>query len=108
MISIENGVSTFNANFDELTEESKVSDFCQVMISDKRQSDKYYPFKSTYETIFPARFLIESIKSQQTITVGKLIEKKLGYKTGSWHEHFGEKITRHEMIYQTILDSFRC
>ena len=91
----------------ELNSNTVVKDRCQVIMVAK--SDNHTATCSNLSkdfTIFPAHFLIESIKYNQTITVGSLIEKAYGYKSDSWHERFGNKISRHQMIFNAIVESF--
>lgn len=102
-VSIESGVYYE----EELTSDTVVRDHCQVIIVAK--SDKHTATcqkLSSQSTTFPAHFLIESMQQDRTVTVGKLIEQAYGYKAGMWHERFDSKITRHEMIYNTIVESF--
>lgn len=91
----------------ELRPDTIVRDHCQIIIvgmSDKHTatcknlSKKY--------TIFPTNFLLESMKQDRNVTVGSLIEKAYGFKPDTWHERFGNKISRHEMIFSAIVESF--
>lgn len=102
-VSIESG-----AFYDgELNSSTIIRDHCQVSIIAK--SDKHTAQcqkLSNQFTVCPTNFMFESIKSNKTQTIGKLIEKAYGYKTETWHMHFGDKITRHEMIFNTIVELF--
>lgn len=102
-VSIESGVYYKG----DLTKDTIVKDKCQVIMLAK--SDKQTATCSNLSkefTIFPAHFLLESIQHNKTITVGSLIEKAYGYKPDSWHERFGNKISRHQMIFNAIVESF--
>lgn len=91
----------------ELLPETIVKDRCQVIVVAK--SDKHTARcqkLSTQYTVIPTNFMFESMQQDRTVTVGSLIEKAYGYKAGTWHERFGNKITRYEMIFNTIVESF--
>jgi non-canonical (house-cleaning) NTP pyrophosphatase len=102
-VSIESGVY-----FDgELCLSTQVRDHCYTIIVAKSDVHTATCQKmSTQFTVFPAHFVIESIRTNREQTVGNLIEKAYGYKSNTWHEHFGNKITRHQMIFNTIVESF--
>jgi len=103
LVSIENGAS----HDGELSDESKVHDFCVVNVHYKNHDESGKTITSNIEcesddkTFFPAKFLIESVKNSKSITAGGIIEKEYGLKSGSWHKHFGE-ISRHDMMYNSI------
>lgn len=96
LVSIENGI---RCDPDTLNPDSVVTDFCCVEIF---ICGEYKSLPTEYETPFPAKYLIESIKTNQTLTVGKIIEKEFGYEPGTWHEHFGSKISRYEIIQMEV------
>lgn len=103
LVSIENGASYEG----ELTEDAKVYDFCAVNVVYKiHDYDGKTEILNTEcisddKTYFPAKFLIESIKNDKSMTAGGIIEKEYGLKSGSWHKHFGE-VSRYEMMYNSV------
>jgi hypothetical protein len=102
-VSIESGVYYDG----DLTLQTIVRDHCQDIVVAK--SDKHTATcqkLSTQYTTFPVHFIFESMQQDRTITVGNLIEKAYGFKAGTWHERFGNKISRYEMIFNTIVESF--
>lgn len=102
-VSIESGVYYDG----ELTPQTHVRDHCNVIVVAK--SDKHTAMcqkLSTEYTIFPTHFMLESMQQDRTVTVGNLIEKAYGFKAETWHERFGNKISRYEMIFNTIVESF--
>lgn len=91
----------------ELNNDTQVRDHCQVIVVARSEKHVAECTKLSEQfTTFPANFMIESINQHKEVTVGKLIERAYGYKAGTWHEHFGEKITRYEMIFNTIVSAF--
>lgn len=103
LVSIENGMYYEGQLYDN----DVARDYCQVIIMTKTNDSisKGEKLSEKY-TIFPVEFLIESIKQDKKITVGKLIEHCYGYKEGTWHEHFGDKISRKEIIRETVESLF--
>lgn len=103
LISIENGMYYEG----KLTSETIPRDHCYVTVMTKTIESTVKAEKISEKfTEFPPMFLEESIKLKKEITVGKLIEKAYGYVEGSWHEHFGERIPREEIIKETIMSAF--
>jgi adenine phosphoribosyltransferase len=103
LVSIENGMYYEG----EINKDTIPRDHCQIIVMTKtnestvkseRLSDKF--------TTFPIEFLVKSIGLNKEITVGKLIEKAYGYAEGTWHEHFGEKKPRSDIIKRTIISAF--
>lgn len=103
IVSIESGAYWEN----ELNTNSIVHDKCQVMVLAKANENTAISQKlSTLATICPTQFAMESMSTNKTQTIGSLIEKAYGFRAGSWHEHFDTKITRYEMIFNTIVEIF--
>jgi adenine phosphoribosyltransferase len=106
LVSIENGI--FYDDVISINSDTKPEDKCNVSVIFKKGT-KLYEGKSLSEdvTVFPVKFLIESLETKQTVTVGKLIEKAYGYKPDAWHENFDKKISRHDMIENAIVAAFK-
>lgn len=97
LVSIENGVSVcLGVSYD----------FCHVAIKSlNNKLNINTDHKSTIITRFPKKYFNESEKSNQTITVGKLIENELGLCPETWHENFDTKKSRREIIKSTIVEA---
>jgi non-canonical (house-cleaning) NTP pyrophosphatase len=103
LVSIENGIFYDGI----LDNDTVVSDKCQVIVlANTNKSTQRTEKLSSQSTIIPINFVHESISSNKVNTVGSLIESAYGYKNDTWHEYFTPHITRHKMIYDTIISAF--
>lgn len=100
IVSIENGILYDKTK--ELTDDSKVEDFCHTKLCSKI-GGVFETTKSNEENYIkvPAEFLMKSLEMDKNVTVGSLIEKRYGYKTGTWHEHLSN-FTRERQIIETL------
>lgn len=103
IVSIESGVYWDG----DLTENTKVKEHCQVIVAVKSNNHiaKSATVSSLYTT-FPAKFMIDSINCGKQITVGTLIENAYGYYNETWNEYFDNKISKHDIIFNTIVETF--
>ena len=90
LVSVENGVN--------LDEKDNPFDFSVVKI---KKNTSEVMVQSEHRTYFPKHFYEESLKQNQTVTVGNLIENKMEIKSGNWHSAFGTK-TREEDLINTL------
>lgn len=91
----------------DLTENTITRDHSQVIVMTRSDVSTVKSEKLSKKfTEFPAKFLLESVLANKEITVGKIIEKAYGYKAGSWQKHYGDKISRHQIISETIVEAF--